>query len=162
MLTVMEKVDLLQSAQGAPTGTLVKTGETPIPGTSNAVFSYLYPRGFVDSKFVFNGSGCGEEQAGTDGDLDQLESLTQEKEALVAELAEVLAASALNRAGGILEADGASAGSAHGAAGVQDGTVWIVWDDNLDLHLRQEAHLILATSVDRRVPTLDRIDRVLH
>jgi hypothetical protein len=53
-------IDLLQS-EDAPLGTLVKTGETPIPGTTNAVFSSLYPRGFVDSELVFQGYGCGEE-----------------------------------------------------------------------------------------------------
>lgn len=44
--------------------------------------------------------------------------------------AEVLMAAALNRAGGILTADGAPAGSAHGTGGAPNGRVFIEWDDN--------------------------------
>ena len=54
-------IDLLRSAQSVLPVTLVKTGETPIPGTTNTVFSSLSPRGFVDNELVFYGSGCGEE-----------------------------------------------------------------------------------------------------
>jgi len=43
---------------------------------------------------------------------------------------EVLVASALNRAGAVLEADGAPGGAAHGIGGTADGTLYIAWDDN--------------------------------
>ena len=43
--------------------------------------------------------------------------------------AEIIAAAALNRAGGTLPADGAPPGSAHGIGGSTNGTLYIVWDD---------------------------------
>jgi hypothetical protein len=44
---------------------------------------------------------------------------------------EVLIAAALNRAGASLGAFGAPPGSAHGVGGTDDGSVYIVWDDNV-------------------------------
>ena len=44
--------------------------------------------------------------------------------------AEVMAAAALNRAGGGILADGAPGGSAHGSGGAMDGTLYVLWDDN--------------------------------
>jgi hypothetical protein len=44
--------------------------------------------------------------------------------------AEVLASAALARGGGIIRAAGAPAGSAHGVVGSENGTLFIVWDDN--------------------------------
>ncbi len=44
---------------------------------------------------------------------------------------EVLIATALNRAGATLRANGAPLGSAHGTGGSADGSVYIVWDDNI-------------------------------
>lgn len=44
---------------------------------------------------------------------------------------EVLIATALNRAGATLRAAGAPLGSAHGTGGSADGSVYIIWDDNI-------------------------------
>jgi len=46
--------------------------------------------------------------------------------------AEVVAAAALNRAGGTLSAGSGTAGSAHGRGGAVDGRVYIAWDDNFE------------------------------
>lgn len=45
--------------------------------------------------------------------------------------AEVLIAAALNRAGASIEASGAPANSAHAVGGTDDGSVYIIWDDNV-------------------------------
>ncbi len=44
--------------------------------------------------------------------------------------AEVLAAATINRAGGVLWADGAPPASAEGSGGAPQGTLYIAWDDN--------------------------------
>lgn len=45
---------------------------------------------------------------------------------------EVLVAAALDRAGAVIRADGASIGTAHGSGGAPRGWLYIAWDDNFD------------------------------